>query len=230
MNCLTEKINMLLRPEAALIVYHCEEPEKMFYLETRPITPDGKMGAAQPVSCEFMNRLTSAYCESHSGTPFGPIPETMLYCDVRKGREKYIWYNPPAKRMMYFRKDLCMENAEYHMPGVIYIATNETLRIFAYKGKRPAKNAELFFAPFFNTSSNNVCLGTARLDKPCNPTYDELTDYWEKRFWQSEFSHLSSEGNPTEHNLVLVTKAAKEQPFDPNELKPYRKTLNQLFK
>ena len=117
MNCLTEKINMLLRPEAALIVYHCEEPEKMFYLETRPITPDGKMGAAQPVSCEFMNRLTSAYCESHSGTPFGPIPETMLYCDVRKGREKYIWYNPPAKRMMYFRKDLCMENAEYHMPG-----------------------------------------------------------------------------------------------------------------
>ena len=63
---------------------------------------------------------------------------------------------------------------------------------------------------------------------PRTGPYAELLAYWEKRFWQSEFSHLSGEGNPTKHNLVLVTKAARDRPFDPDELKPYNKTLEQL--
>ena len=186
------------------------------------------MGEGRPVSHEFMNRLLNAYGESHSGAPFGFVPERLLYCDVRMGREKYVWFDPPGKRMMYFSEGLGIENAEYHMPGVAYVVENDTLRVYAFRGERPQPQEKLFLGPFFNTSSSHVCLGTARLDKPKNPTYAELLAYWEKRFWQSEFSHLSGEGNPTKHNLVLVTKAVRDRPFNPEELKPYGKTLEQL--
>lgn len=89
---------------------------------------------------------------------------------------------------------------------------------------------QLFLAPFFNTSSTDVCLGTARLQISKNLTYSDLITHWEKSFWQSEFTYLSNEGNPTVQNLVLITKAACTQPFDLNELKPVNKTLKQLYK
>ena len=170
MNRLTEEFHELLRPEAALIAYRCEEPQRKYYLETRPILENGKMGEGRPVSHEFMNRLLNAYGESHSGAPFGFVPERLLYCDVRMGREKYVWFDPPGKRMMYFSEGLGIENAEYHMPGVAYVVENDTLRVYAFRGERPQPQEKLFLGPFFNTSSSHVCLGTARLDKPKNPT------------------------------------------------------------
>ena len=53
-------------------------------------------------------------------------------------------------------------------------------------------------------------------------TYDRLLEYWEKKFWLTEFSHLGGGGNPTKSNLVLVTKAAKDAPFNIEELKPLK--------
>lgn len=47
-----------------------------------------------------------------------------------------------------------------------------------------------------------------------------LLEYWEKKFWLTEFSHLGGGGNPTRSNLILVTKAAKDKPFNLDELKP----------
>lgn len=44
MNRLTEEFHELLRPEAALIAYCCEKPQRKYYLETRPILENGKMG------------------------------------------------------------------------------------------------------------------------------------------------------------------------------------------
>lgn len=154
MNRLTEEFHELLRPEAALIAYRCEEPQRKYYLETRPILENGKMGEGRPVSHEFMNRLLNAYGESHSGAPFGFVPERLLYCDVRMGREKYVWFDPPGKRMMYFSEGLGIENAEYHMPGVAYVVENDTLRVYAFRGERPQPQEKLFLGPFFNTSSS----------------------------------------------------------------------------
>lgn len=48
MNRLTEEFHELLRPEAALIAYCCEKPQRKYYLETRPISEDGKMGEGRP--------------------------------------------------------------------------------------------------------------------------------------------------------------------------------------
>lgn len=229
MNKLTEEINTLIHPRAALIAYSSDN-NNGYFLELRAIGKDGKMGEAMPVTFDFMNDIASNYSEAHCGTPFGSIPCNLLYADTRKGSEKYSWYNPPCRRMMYFHESLGIENAEYNMPGIIYLATDSALQVYAYKGDKPDEKTELFAAPHFNVTGANVCLGSAKISKPSNPTYAELLEYWEKRFWLTEFTHLGGNGNPTKSNLVLVTKAAQNEPFNLEELKPLKKTLQNILK
>lgn len=229
-NKLTAEINTLLCPRAALIAYACEN-ESMFFLEARTINMEGKMGEGRPVTVEFMNELVKGYSERHSHTPYGRIPPQLLFCDTRKGSERYVWYNVPGKRMMFFKESLKIENAEYNLPGVIYEAGEHGMRIYAYKDDIPTENTELYAAPFFNVTGANVCLGSAHIEKPADLTYHRLLDYWEKKFWLTEFSHLGGQGNPTRSNLVLVTKAAQSEPFDLEELKPLNKMkLKDLLK
>ena len=220
-NKLTKEINDILHPRVALIAYASREGES-FFVEAREIDGKGKMGEGVPVTVEFMNELVRGYSEHRSNTPYGRIPSNMLWCDSRKGSEKYVWYNPPRKRMMFFKESLKVENAEYNLPGVIYEAGEHGMRIYAYKDDMPGKDTMLYVAPFFNVTGSSVCLGSANIDLPKDLTYESLLQYWEKKFWLTEFSHLGGGGNPTKSNLVLVTKAAKDKPFDLEELKPLR--------
>lgn len=87
----------------------------------------------------------------------------------------------------------------------------------------------LFRAPFFNVTGSSVCLGSSSLEKPQNPTFLSLLEYWEKRFWLTEFSHLGGNVNPTVSNLVIVTENIRNNPFDMNELKPMNKNLKTYF-
>ncbi len=218
-NQLTMEINSTIYPKAVLVAYTSADDKKHF-LELRDIDRDGKMSEGRPVTVGFMNELTSAYSGIYDGVPNGLIPSNLLYCDPRKGSEKYVWYNPPQKRMMFFVERLNIENAEYNIPGVIYEAIGQKLNIYAFKGDVPAPETQLYAAPFFNVSARSVCIGTADIEKPVRPTFLSLLEYLEKRFWLTEFSHLGSGGNPTRSNLVTVTKAAKDMPFDLDELKP----------
>ena len=224
-NELTRKLRTLLHPRAALIVYAEENDNHStdddgYFIEVRDIDENGTMGEGRPVTAEFMNELVRGYSERHSATPYGRIPSNLLWCDPRKGSEKYIWYNSPRKRMMFFKEALKIENAEYHLPGIIYEAGESHLNVYACKGKVLTDETELYTAPFFNVTGASVCLGSAKIEKPKNLTYENLLEYWEKKFWLTEFSHLGGNGNPTRSNLVLVTKAARNKPFDLKELKP----------
>ena len=205
-NELTRKIKTPLNPKAALIAY-ASENDRNFFLEIREIDDRGNMTEGRPVTLEFMNTLVKGYSERHSTTPYGKIPDNLLYCDPRKGSERYVWYNPPHKRMMFFSPALKIENAEYYLPGVI-------------KGNVPDPDTELYAAPFFNVTGSSVCLGNPRIELPKDLTYERLLLYWEKKFWLTEFTHLGSNGNPTKSNLVLVTKAARDRDFNLDELKP----------
>ena len=223
-NELTRKLRTLLHPRAALIVYAEENDNHStdddgYFIEVRDIDENGTMGEGRPVTVEFMNELVRGYSESHSVTPYGRIPSNLLWFDPRKGSEKYIWYNPPQKRMMFFHDILKIESAEYNLPGVIYEAGEHGMRIYAYKENVPGPDTVLYAAPFFNVTGSSVCLGNARIELPKDLTYEKLLQYWERKFWLTEFSHLGGNGNPTKSNLVLVTKAARDRDFNLDELK-----------
>ena len=215
-NELTRTLKTLLIPKAALIAYTSEN-ERIFFLEVRDIDDRGNMTEGRPVTLEFMNELVKGYSERHGSTPYGKIPSNLMYCDSRKGSERNVSYNPPGKRMMFFGPELIIDNAEYNLPGVIYEAGEHGMNIYAYKGDTPDKDTPLYAAPFFNVTGSGVCLGSANLEKQKDMTYEKLLQYWEKKFWLTEFSHLGGNGNPTRSNLVLVTKAARNRPFDLEE-------------
>ena len=148
-NELTRKLRTLLHPRAALIVYTQENNshsmnDNSYFIEVRDIDESGRMGEGRPVTVEFMNELVRGYSESHSTTPYGRIPSNLLWCDPRKGSEKYIWYNPPRKRMMFFKEALKIENAEYHLPGIIYEAGENRLNVYAYKDIELTDKTESF--------------------------------------------------------------------------------------
>ena len=170
-NELTRKLRTLLHPRAALIVYAEENDNHStdddgYFIEVWDIDEYGTMGEGRPVTVEFMNELVRGYSESHCVTPYGRIPSNLLWFDPRKGSERYIWYNSPQKRMMFFKESLLVENAKYNLPGVIYVAGGSSLSIYAYKDKKLTEKTELYAAPFFNVTGANVCLGSAKIDKP----------------------------------------------------------------
>ncbi len=212
-------------PRMAMVVYATKK--NSYYIESHEIDEKGRLGAGAPLSLECITDMVSTFSQEHAVTPSGKIPANMLYADNRIGFQKYIWYNPPEKRMMFFAKALNIPDREYHVPGIVYVVSGDKLNLYAFKGNKPKD--KLYKAPFFNTTNGSVCLGTANIGFPKNPTFDQVTGYWEKRFWLTEFTHLGGSQNPTKHNLVTVTKNSTEG-FDYNELIEINVTLKNLLK
>lgn len=223
---LLDKSEESYRPTMAIIVYEHEEEEN-YYLESREINRKGQMGAGIPLSQECITEIANALSEENSVSPHGLIPANLLYADNRLGHEKYIWYNPPVKRMMYFAEKLNIPDAEYHVPGILYTSDGQRLDIYAFKGSKP--HGKLYKAPFFNTNNGSVCLGISSLDYPSNPSYMDVMKYWEKKFWLTQFTHLGGSGNPTKTNLSIATRKWKEK-FDYNELILMDTTLQKVLK
>ena len=232
MNELTKEMQEIMVPEAALIAYssrHERYSRESYYLELRPIDGNGRMSAAIPVTYGFVNTLLESFSVEIAGTPHGRIPGNLLWCDTRKGNEKYVWYNPPARRHMFFHGQLNIEEGEFNMPGIIYKVQADRLDVFAFKGDMPDEKCELYLAPYFNVTGPAVCLGSSKLERPQNPSFAEWLAHWEKLFWMSEFSHLGANGNPTRSNLVLVMENARNRSFDYEELIPMNKTLKDIL-
>jgi PRTRC genetic system protein B len=233
MNRLNDILEQRQVPEMALVVYKNDKTGSI-YIESHRINEKGRMLAGHPLTLKCITELVESFSEEQGNTPHGRIPENLLYSDTRKGHERHVWYNPPGKRMMYFRKDLNIRDGEYCLPGIIYDTDGENLNIYAFKGRKPEAEEKLFKVPFFNVTGEKVCLGNAKIQFPDNPTFSVYIEYWEKKFWLTEFSHLGGNTNPTKSNLVMVTKNSTEL-FDDNELIQFEKqgkplTLNDLLK
>ena len=95
MNELTRNLKKIMVPKAALIAYQEENKEwhenGSYYLELHPIDGNGRMRAAIPVTYEFLNSLLESFSTEIAEMPHGRIPENMIWCDTRKGNEKYVW-------------------------------------------------------------------------------------------------------------------------------------------
>lgn len=230
-NKLTEMLEETVCPQMAIIVYSGRKDSRNIYLEQRPIK-NGKMGAGRPLSKKCISEIICALAEDTDEIEIGfhgVIPRTLLFSDISSGRKKLVWYNPPRKHRMCFTKSLGLPDGEMSLPGIVYEVNNNSLNVYAFKGKTPKK--DLYIAPFFNISGGLVCLGNANAKKPKNQTYEEEIAYWEKMFWESEFSHLGSD-NPVEGNLSTITKECivNGTPFPMNVLKKANKNLKELLK
>lgn len=232
MNSLNDMLEQQQIAEMALVVYKNSQTGG-FYIESHRINEQGRMLAGHPLTLRCITELVESFSAGQGNTPHGAVPENLLYSDTRKGRERYVWYDPPRKRMMFFSRSLNIEDREYHLPGIIYDTDGEHLDVYAFKEEKPEAASILYKAPLFNVTGQKVCLGNAKLNFPDNPTFERYMLYWEKKFWLSEFSHLGGSANPTKSNLVAVTKNSVES-FDSNELIPFEKngkelTLNDLL-
>lgn len=215
-------------PQMALIFYAADQDagDPAYYIETRRIR-HGVMGAGTPISRECISDIASSFSRELSVCPTGKIPPNLLFADSRPGRLKYIWYNPPGRRHMFFAGALAIPSGQYHVPGIVYAACGERLDVYAFKGEKPQE--KLYKAPFFNTTDGAVCLGNSRTSYPQNPSFTDILDYWEKMFWLTEFTHLGGSSNPTRNNLVHVTTQSKEH-FDCEELIEMKITLTHLLR
>ena len=140
---------------------------------------------------------------------------------LAKGLGKILWWEPPTKRSLFFRKS--SHNAGTFdgkglcpCPGLVFMATPRALYVYAFQGEQaPHQRTKLYQAPFFNVwSSGQVCVGNATLPG------EELRgdpDAWERMFFGSHFTHpnftqkdrLTKGVNPTEFWQQMVT-----QPID----------------
>ena len=220
MNRLNDILEQQQVPQMTLVVYKNNSTGSI-YIESHRIDKQGRMLAGRPLTLSCITELVEAFAVEQGNTPHGKIPENMLYSNTRKGRERYLWYNPPCKRMMFFTENLNIENREYHLPGIIYDTHGEHLDVYAFKEEKPESESRLYKAPLFNVTGEKVCLGNAKINFPDNPTFGDYIMYWEKKFWQTEFSHLGGSVNPTKNNLVTVTKNMTGS-FDYNELIPLK--------
>jgi len=134
------------------------------------------------------------------------------------------------------KKERCTSNpvctllTEHSMfPGLFMWWNRRAWTSMPSRERVPQEQTELYLAPFFNVTGADVCLGNSSLEKPLDTDFSGFQEYWEKRFWLSEFSHLGGSRNPTRSNLVSVTEKARENPFDYSELKPSGKKLKDIL-
>ncbi|MDR3142543.1 MAG: prokaryotic E2 ligase family D protein [Tannerellaceae bacterium] len=219
-----------MTPEMAVIVYRNREftpSDEKYYLERRPIE-SGRMGAGVPLTEDCLSGIVEAVASNRKDIAYGKVPPCMLYADPRPGKEKYVWYRKPEARRLFFAGDLGIPDGPMRVPGLVYMVRGKTLSLYAFKGSRPKK--QLFRAPLFNVGADSVCLGNAKAPKPDKLTYDAIICYWEKLFWQSEFTHIIN-GNPVKGNLSSITRNCIETgcSFPLDELIPVKTKLENLF-
>ena len=203
------------------------------YVEHRKVR-NGKMEAAHPLTVEDFSKLVatvSKYAKKDAGRSalHGVIPRNLLYASSDLTNKRLIWYRGPEKRMVYFTKDAGIPNGEMWVPGLVYYALGETLHVFAFKGSKPRD--VLYEAPFYNVNNGSVCLGSAKIRKPKDDTYEGWIEYWEQMFWKSEFSHIYG-ANPITDNLAVITKKCIKEgcPFPTEVLVRSKTTLSNLIK
>ncbi len=235
MSKITDILQQVYEPFCAIVAYKAgkvNSTEEMFYLEQHNILKDGSMGAGKPLKKKTLIELVTALSKGNKqidSSIYGVIPENVLYCDTRIGRETLVWYHKPEERYLYFREDLEIPNGAMMVPGLVYIVKGKQLSVYAYKGSKPKK--QLFAAPFMNTTETYVCLGNSKVQFPEERTFANIMEYWETMFWKSEFSHIFGD-NPCLGNLSTITKECitQNKPFPQEMLKPISKTLNEFLR
>ena len=109
--------------------------------------------------------------------------------------ERLVWFEPARDRAMFFETaDVYLKGLSgviFPHPALLFIAGERSLKVFALgNNDRPAAETKVYTAPYYNTSSGGVCLGSTSL--PATLSVDD-TESYSDAFFHSAFTHGTAE-------------------------------------
>lgn len=184
------------KPVQCVLVY---KRHSDYYLEMHDILEDqGKYQwlEGKPLAKEHLTKMVVTLGDS-AFTPMkinGILPENLLYFQQSFTDLTLIWWLPPSEQTLHFKDQVKLPEGRIKLPGLIFSVVGKGLDVFAVKGdKKPTLKCQLYKAPFYNTSSNgDVCMGNVKENKQKAEIVEEMKR-WEKRFFNSYFTHLSDD-------------------------------------
>lgn len=221
-----------LAPTQAIVIFRKDDS---IYVESYDIDENGKPINAHPLSTDEGVKLSTALSHADRSSYLvskGVLPENILFID-QSALGHAVWYTPPMEVGLFFKKELTIPSGLAHIPGLVWKASSTNLTLFALKSvKKPTSGSPLYFAPFFNISTQGlVCMGTVNIEVK-DLCLEEFMISWQQYFFNSFFSHLLGEYHPARSNIVqlwqgLVNTGA---PFPAEELVKTNLTLSHFLK
>jgi PRTRC genetic system protein B len=153
----------------------------------KPVIKAGRL-----VTQSDLQTLAAGLAQSQALTAPAWIDTTMLAL----GAGRMVWYSPPSKTALFFKKSGLAQNLSFDgqgsaaIPGLVWMVLSHQLYVFAFTGKgRPTQETKLYQAPFFNVwSRGKVCAGSAGMPKGDDAG---LAQKWMTAFFGSHFTHVN---------------------------------------
>ena len=109
--------------------------------------------------------------------------------------ELLVWFEPARSRVMFFTAADAYLNSlsggSFLQPPLLFIASERSLKVFALgENERPTGSSPVFTAPYYNTTTSGVCIGSMPLPTALS-VHD--SDSYSDAFFHSAFTHGTSE-------------------------------------
>ena len=239
MKDITQDFGKLYHPTSALVFFQTNERIKETYVEYFDMDKNGNPINAHPLTekeaktlVKALNTKTQKEKSKDFLKPKGILPTNILQINPSENGS-VLWFTKSMKKQLYFTENLEISNGRAEVPAMLWFANKRSLKIFALSSnQRPTEKTPLFYAPFFNVYENgNVCMGTVDVHIQNSTSLEEFIKIWEDYFFNSYFSHLMNEHNPTNGNCVNLWKSLinNEKQFPKEALKKANATLKNLL-
>lgn len=223
------------------MVYECEvESERFDYMEMIEYKK-GIPVKTYPLPEEFLEELAKNYLkdtERRFNYSLFREDQNQLQVfgfDYRDENTKMYFYTPGTVKNLFFRKDLQIKSGKYPIPALIWKASINSVSVWAVaeKFKDLKKDTMLYKAPFMNTSSSGVCLGSTQMPKSVSDNMEYICQKIVDGFFESQFTHFGGNMQVTKSNFYSLFESLKgKNQFPDNELvqhEPLNEVLHELF-
>lgn len=146
-----------------------------------------------------------------------------------------VWWSPAQVRTMFFggpdEKAKQLSGARFPQPPLVWKACGRELWVRAMtENRRPTATTGLKTAPYYNVSEQGlVCQGTMRAPDEIGTA---AIRFWEKAFFESEFTHVYGAARLTNHPGgclgLWASIAGKKRSFPSPYLTDARENLRQF--
>ena len=187
-------------PEAAFIVFKRDSngnygSKDSYYIESRKINADGRMGAAVPLSIDVISTIAASFTETAKKKLHidGVMDPRVISINLNPGFENLIWLCASGMRVLYFSEDGEIGKL-LPIPNLVFkLSNNGKISVWAVKTRNIKEDTILHPAPFPNTyGKGDVCMGSAKVEWKRSMSEKDLMAEGELKFFNSYFSHGST--------------------------------------